>query len=422
MPMQYLPKNWTPLRATPVKKPTASSSMKPRFVEIEKDGEKQKMVVGDFLIIEGEDKQWLRAYVPNDKKNWIGLVRNIPSRKWNAEGKYWLIPFVRKTISYLKRHLGNRVVFNVAIPGNLQEDFPRSESVRKSKPRLPYEPLQAFQKEALNEMENQLRLEGKEHSTIKTYRGHLRRFFRYYSKVKPKDILAEQIKHYLNFQLEERNVADNTYGQILNSLVAFYRRTAKQAVKVDNLPRPKKRRKLPNVMSKEEVQKVIASIQNEKQRMIVSLMYSSGLRVGEVVKVKVGDLNFDKKRLFVKAGKGDKDRYTFLPKKTISLLRSYISTYQVDDWLFEGQNGGHYSVKSVQQIVKTAVGRSRVKRRITPHSFRHAFTTHLHDFGYSVEQIRIWLGHAHLSTTQGYLHIGNDEQGDLKSPFDDMIF
>ena len=248
----------------------------------------------------------------------------------------------------------------------------------------------------------------------------MKRFFHYYSKVKPKEVSLAQIKHYLNYQLEERNVADNTYGQMLNALVAYYGRSVGQPEKVASLPRPPKRRKLPNVMSVAEVQKVIAAIQNEKQRMIVSLLYSSGLRVGEVVKVKVGDLNFDKRRLFVKAGKGDKDRYTILPKKSISLLQSYIPAYKVDDWLFEGQNGGHYSVKSVQEIVKNAVGQARIKRRVTPHSFRHAFTTHLHDFGYSVEQIRIWLGHADISTTQGYLHVGNEEQDDLKSPFDDM--
>ena len=194
----------------------------------------------------------------------------------------------------------------------------------------------------------------------------------------------------------------------------------KQPEKTRDIPRPPKRRKLPNVMSKEEVALVLQKIENLKHKTIVALMYACGLRVGEVVKLKVGDLNFDKKRLFVKSGKGDKDRYTILPEKIISLLKIYLPAYKVEDWLFEGQFGGSYSVRSVQSIVSVAVAKARIKRRVTAHSFRHAFTTHLHDFGYSVEQIRIWLGHADISTTQGYLHIGNEDNGASKSPFDKM--
>ena len=141
-----------------------------------------------------------------------------------------------------------------------------------------------------------------------------------------------------------------------------------------------------------------------------------------MVNLKVGDLNFEKKRLFVRSGKGDKDRYTILPIKTISLIEEYVEVYLVDDWLFEGQYGGSYSVKSIQTFVKNAVQRVRIKRRVTPHSFRHAFTTHMHDFGYSVEQIRIWLGHESITTTQGYLHIGNEDTGESKSPFDEIEF
>lgn len=392
------------------------------FQTITKDKRQFKAVTGEKVIVEKENDKHLKVFVPYTKKGWIEVVKNIPGRKWNVTEKYWTIPFVKQAFSYLERHLGDFVHFNVAIPIDLPEKFPDIIlPIKKSKAQNRQKhALTVDQKHALNQLEKQLRLEGKEWATIKSYRNHLKHFVCYYSKVLPEKIGNDQIKNYLNYQLKEKCIADSTYNQILNALRGFYDRALKQPEKTRDIPRPPKRRKLPNVMSKEEVALVIQKIDNLKHKTIVALMYATGLRVGEVVKLKVGDLNFDKKRLFVQSGKGNKDRYTILPEKIISLLKVYMPAHKVDDWLFEGQYGGSYSVRSVQSIVKTAVAKSRVKRRVTAHSFRHAFTTHMHDFGYSVEQIRIWLGHADISTTQGYLHVGNENQADFKSPFDNM--
>lgn len=391
------------------------------FQIITKDKRQFKAVTGEKVIVEKENDTHLKVFVPYGKKGWIEIVKNIPGRKWVVEEKYWTIPFVKQAFSYLERHLGDFVHFNVGIPSDLPEKFPEIvRPIKKKWQRKGKQPLNVDQQHALNQLEKELRLEGKQWATIKSYRNHLKHFVCYYSKVIPKDIGHAQIKNYLNYQLKEKCIADSTYNQILNALRCFYDRVLKQPEKTRDIPRPPKRRKLPNVMSKEEVALVIQQIDNLKHKTIIALMYATGLRVGEVVKIKVGDLNFDKKRLFVHSGKGDKDRYTILPEKIISLLKLYMPAYKVDDWLFEGQYGGNYSVRSVQSIVKTAVAKSRIKRRVTAHSFRHAFTTHLHDFGYSVEQIRIWLGHADISTTQGYLHVGNENQADFKSPFDSM--
>ena len=146
LPMGYQPKNWQPGGTPPGKANKASfQAVKPQLVEIEKDGIKQKVVTGDFMVIEKEDGQWLRSYVPGDRKNWIEVVKNIPGRKWDPEGKFWLVPFVKKTFSYLERHMGNRVVFNVGIPEGLKEDFPELPATGKAKPAVPREPLSAFQ-------------------------------------------------------------------------------------------------------------------------------------------------------------------------------------------------------------------------------------------------------------------------------------
>ena len=407
---------------SPPNKTLASKSIKTYNYQ----GQQRKVFTGEQIVVEAyDDDLWLKVYVPQDKDGWSRTVKNIQGRRWNDAECCWLVPFDKATLHFLEINLGTYCKFNVKIPNDLPEGFikdnPKADSAALGKPGKPI--VLSHIDYALNQLENQMRLEGLMWHTIKSYRYNFKHFLIYYSNVKAEDITGSQIRKYMLSQLRDKGVSDSTYNQILSSLRCYYERALDQEEKTQKLPRPKKRQKFPNVMSSKDVALILSQINNLKHRTVVAMMYSCGLRVGEVVKVRFGDLNYETKRLYVKSGKGDKDRYTILPKKTIKMLEEYMAVYRPadkNDWLFKGQFGEYYSIRSVQAVVHRAVTKSGLRRDITAHSFRHAFTTHMHAFGYSVEQLRLWLGHSDISTTQRYLHLGMEDTKASQSPFDVM--
>ena len=182
--------------------------------------------------------------------------------------------------------------------------------------------------------------------------------------------------------------------------------------------RPRKEKKLPGVFSEQEVLRLLGAVRNVKHRTILMLIYSGGLRIGESIRVRKEDVSFDRKTIFIKAGKGKKDRYTVLSDKMIDQLRGYLDSYQPDYWLFEGQNGGQYSSSSIQKVFRRAVKASGVNPYSTVHTLRHSFATHLLERGMDLRYIQELLGHSSSETTQIYTHITSKARNKLVSPLD----
>ena len=190
--------------------------------------------------------------------------------------------------------------------------------------------------------------------------------------------------------------------------------------------RPRKSQKLPGVFSEEEVASLFSVIQNLKHKTILMLIYSGGLRIGESIRLRKEDIHFDRKSIFIKGGKGKKDRYTILSDKMIVLLRNYLTAYKPDYWLFEGQSGGQYSTRSIQKVFRRAVAKSSVNPYSTVHTLRHSFATHLLERGTDLRYIQELLGHSSSETTEIYthnlsrFHIGITQRGRQKlcSPLD----
>jgi site-specific recombinase XerD len=186
------------------------------------------------------------------------------------------------------------------------------------------------------------------------------------------------------------------------------------------IQRPKKDKKLPNVLSEEQVALILKQIQNLKHKCIPYLIYSSGLRRSEVLNIKPTDIDGKRNCIIIRAAKGKKDRVTLPSQKALILLRDYYKRYRPKGWLFEGAGGGQYSTTSLRKIFQRALVKSDIKKDVTLHSLRHSFATHLLERGTDLRYIQALLGHRSSKTTEIYTHVTRKGFENLKSPLDEM--
>ncbi len=188
-----------------------------------------------------------------------------------------------------------------------------------------------------------------------------------------------------------------------------------------NIERPRKEKRLPVVLSKEEIKKIFEAIHNLKHRALLSLIYSAGLRIGEALALRPQDIDRHRMLIHIKMAKGKKDRYTLLSANILQLLETYYRTYKPKIYLFEGQDGGPYSASSAQQVLKKAMRKASIlKQGITLHSLRHSFATHLLEGGTDIRYIQSLLGHNSPNTTMIYTHVSEKSLKNIKNPFDDL--
>ena len=187
------------------------------------------------------------------------------------------------------------------------------------------------------------------------------------------------------------------------------------------IKRPRKDKKLPVVLSKEEVAKILSSVDNLKHKAILMLVYSAGLRVGEVVRLKPEDIDSKRILIHIKGAKGRKDRYTLLSEMALEILRKYWRDYKPDKWLFEGARKERYiSTRTVQHILEHACTQAGIRKDISVHTLRHSFATHLLESGVDLRYIQELLGHAHSKTTEIYTHVSTKSLGKIQSPLDSL--
>jgi site-specific recombinase XerD len=186
------------------------------------------------------------------------------------------------------------------------------------------------------------------------------------------------------------------------------------------LERPKKKKKLPNVFSLEEIQMLLKSVDNLKHKCMLILIYSGGLRRSEVLNLRVEDLSFERKTVFVRNGKGGKDRYTFFSDVARKYLSEYLKQYHPNYYLFEGSTKGRYSESSLQSVFEKARSKAKISKLVTLHGLRHSFATHLMENRVPLHVVQELLGHSSIKTTEIYLHISNKFRQELKSPLDDI--
>lgn len=387
------------------------------FKTIKSGGRICKVFTGNKILVEEANDQWLRVWVPFDKKGWIEIIKKIEGRKWEVDKKCWYIPYVVDSLDHLSQIKSTFISYSFKVKKGIPEYF-KLPTKAKSK-LLIRDKLSNIQKKAVTALENELLLERKSWRTIKAYRHHLINLLIAYPNERPSQISGKQVQAFILQQIKIKKITESTQNQLINGLKAFYERVCHQKDKVKYFIRPKKKpQKLPNVLSKKEVALLLNSLINIKHKAMLSLIYAAGLRKGELINLRKKDIIYSRKCIFVKNSKGKKDRYTMLSPKIENMLHQYIKIHKPKYWLFEGQTAGQYSETSLQCIFVKAKKRSGVNPYITIHGLRHSFATHLHESGVPLHAIKDLLGHNSIKTTEIYLHISNKFMQQIQSPLD----
>ena len=267
--------------------------------------------------------------------------------------------------------------------------------------------------EYLEKTRQELRLRNYSFKTIKAYLGCLREYFDF-KKFDLEKIDEENIKQFL-LNKQDKNYSSQTINLYLNAIKFFYREVLKIPQKI-NLKFAKRSKKLPIVLSREEIKSIINLIKNPKHKLIISLAYGAGLRVSEVVNLRVNDINLEELTIHLKNAKSKKDRITIFPEKIEQDLKILIASKDLDDILLISERGGKLSERTIQKIFSNYLQKAKIKKKATFHSLRHSFATHLLENGVDVRYVQELLGHQNIRTTQIYTHVTNPQIRNIKSP------
>ena len=348
----------------------------------------------------------------------VEKVRTIEGRKWHKYKKYWSFPDTNGTLEkILKAFEGEEIQIDPAlyksarVDPSLQTQLPHPVIARRETTKQSLHDFEDLRRELISRKYS--------YKTVNSYIYYNRDLLNFINK-KPSEIDDSDIKDYLLYLAEEKQSATSTLNQAINAL-KFYYGTMHKKKFIYEVKRPRKDKKLPVVLSKEEIAKILNSVNNLKHKAILILIYSAGLRVVEVVKLKVEDIDSKRMLIHIKGAKGRKDRYTLLSEKALEILRSYWREYKPVKWLFEGFRDGKYiSTRTVQAIFEQAKEKAGIKKEISIHGLRHSFATHLLEGGTDLRYIQELLGHVSSKTTEIYTHVSQKSLGKIKSPLDTL--
>jgi integrase/recombinase XerD len=305
--------------------------------------------------------------------------------KWNKEKKYWVVPFTDIAYETIQKYFGK----------NLELDS-------------------SFYLGVLN---REIKIRKYSMSTRKIY-IHANIEFLKFIKKKPVEIVNEDVQNYLFYYVSKNNPSSSTINSVINGLKFMYGVILKRRF-IYSIARPKRDKRIPNVLSKNEIKELINRTRNIKHKTILLAIYSAGLRVSEVVQIKINDIDFSRKCLIIRSGKGRKDRQALFSEKLIDLMKQYFDSYRPYKWAFEGQDKNrHLTIRSAQQIFKQALLRAKIDKNVGIHSLRHSFATHLLENGIDIRYIQELMGHKNIATTEIYTHVSKKAIFHIKSPFD----
>lgn len=269
----------------------------------------------------------------------------------------------------------------------------------------------------LKDLERELKIRGYRARTIKAYVNSLKQFLEFVNnQVYGNE--TEKVKNFL-FHKRELKCSYKTLNVFLSAIKFFYRKILKIPYKID-VKFAKRRLKLPSVLARSEILDLIGTLQNLKHRLVIALAYGAGLRVSEVANLKVKDLDFRKKLIKIRNGKGGRARYTIFPSAIRNDLSDFLenSLYKKgpNSYVFESQRGGKLSTRSIQKMFKNILKKVHPSVDVSFHSLRHSFATHLLEQGTDIRFIQELLGHKNIKTTQIYTHVTNQRLSDIDSP------
>ena len=348
------------------------------------------------------------------------LLKQISHRTYDKSRKRWILPFDKKIIERLTEGYAAQ---GVQIENRLQTKASifkqKTDSPSERKDRFLNKIMHPAERKLARRMADRLLQIGYSWNTIHAYVGKALQFYAWYQYSDLEKITPKILRNYLN-ELVGKGISESAHNTVVSSLKFLYGKIFELPhLMPKDIERPKKSFRLPRILSKQEVLRMIEVTDNLKHRVILFALYSSGLRLGELLKLKLQEIKWDRNQLFIAAAKGKKDRIVPLAALLKNSLQDYCQLEKPAVYLFESrQPGKPYSSTSVQAVVRQAAKKANITQKVTPHVLRHCFATHLHDGGVSIKLVQELLGHKDVKTTMIYTHVSTQTITAIKSPLD----
>jgi integrase/recombinase XerD len=339
----------------------------------------------------------------------LARLRGIPGRRWDPARGAWVLP-----PGELSRTLLAEAFPGVVIPGSAPPSPPPGA--------LPPTP-----REVLDRVRRELLLAGYSPRTRKVYLGHLRRFLAWVEArtpagAPPPRIDAALARAWLVHRIEVDGISRSSHAQIVSALRVLLVRILRTEALPDRIPLPRKERPLPKVLSRGEVARFLDAARGTKAQAVLMLLYASGVRVSELVRLRSDDVEAERGMLRVRKGKGAKDRYTLLSDRAFRAVERYRAAHRPGKWLFPSASDPDrpMTTRTAQAIVRKTAAQAGLAGRVTPHILRHSFATHLLEAGTDIRYIQLLLGHASTRTTEVYTHVSRKDLARIRSPLDEL--
>ena len=274
---------------------------------------------------------------------------------------------------------------------------------------------------ALEDFRKKLVFKRYSENTVKTYLDALRVFFHFFEGVALEELTHRHVEQFCTDYILQRGLSLSYQNQVINAVKLFYKHRFQKVMEVDVIQRPRREKRLPNVLSKQEVKLILEKPTNLKHRAMLSLIYACGLRRGELLNLTLKDIQSERNLLFIRQSKGKKDRVVPISNKIIEMLRDYYKAFKPQTWLFEGQfPNSKYSEKSLENVLKQSLAKAKIAKKVSLHWLRHSYATHLLESGTDLRYIQEILGHSSSRTTELYTHVSTKNLQQIRSPFDDL--
>jgi len=363
------------------------------------------------------------------------IIRAIPGIRWCQARKCWYLPLDRESCKKALNALRGKAIPDTAVLRQYLEKRKRIMAVapvltdRKSTlpAPAPSSPVWQLSRENLLAMEKfieQLKLKAYSPSTIITYRSELLRLLQWLGKRPVDELSIDELRTYFVYCHDQLRLTENTLHSRINAVKFYFEQVLMREKVFWNIPRPKKALLLPKLLSEKELARLFRALSNKKHKAMLFTAYSAGLRVSELVNLKIRDIDSGSMQILVEKSKGKKDRYVNLSPVLLDILRSYIGKQvpRPRKYLFEsGYTLDRYPVRTVQQIFSKARTLAGISKEVGIHSLRHSFATHLLEKGTDIRFIKELLGHFDLRTTERYLHVAKQKLVNIISPLDDLF-
>ncbi|MCZ2130065.1 MAG: site-specific integrase [Bacteroidia bacterium] len=340
----------------------------------------------------GQSVIWIRF--EKDMKL-VAQLKNMLPMRWSQSHKYW----------YMLNNKSNRN--RIGWESNVVGD----EVLNK---------IGEVNKAEFTKFQNLLELKSYSPNTKRTYSTEFAQFLGVLKNVSVSQITPERLQSYFLYCVQDLKLSENTIHSRINAIKFYFEQVLHKDKMFFDIPRPKKPFQLPKALSMNEVRKIIEITQNSKHKLILKLCYGMGLRVSELVNLKMEHIDSQNKIVLIKNAKGKKDRMVKLPDSVLEEMRQYYLEYRPEDYLFEGKNGGQFSVRSVQLVFKNAMKKAGIKKTIGIHGLRHSYATHLLEMGTDLSLIQKLLGHKDIKTTLINTQVTDKSITKIKSPLDNL--